>query len=64
MFEFRKVLVRNDNTYDFKKRSFRKSHSSFVVNCSDPLEGGGTIYSNGFFLFREFSPLDIFIAES
>ena len=26
--------------------------------CSDPLEGGGTIYSNGFFLFREFSPID------
>ena len=33
-------------------------------NCSDPLEGGGTIYSNGVFLFREFSPLDIFIVES
>ena len=32
--------------------------------CSDPLEGGGTIYSTGFFLFREFSPLDIFIVES
>ena len=35
-----------------------------VYYCSDPLEGGGTIYSNGFFLFREFSPLDIFIVES
>ena len=32
--------------------------------CSDPLEGGGTIYSNGFFLFREFSPIEIFIVES
>ena len=34
--------------------------------CSDPLEGGGTIYSTGFFffLFSEFSPLDIFIVES
>ena len=28
------------------------------------LRGGGTIYSTGFFLFREFSPLDIFIVES
>ena len=34
------------------------------VFCSDPLEGGGAIYSMGFFLFREFSPLDIFIVES
>ena len=25
--------------------------------------GGGTIYSNGFFLFREFWPIDIFIVE-
>ena len=22
-----------------------------IANCSDPLEGGGTIYSNGFFFF-------------
>ena len=25
--------------------------------------GGGTIYSNGFFLFSQFWPIDIFIAE-
>ena len=29
-----------------------------------PLEGGGTIYSTGFFLFRQFWPIDIFIVES
>ena len=28
-----------------------------------PLVVGGTIYSNGFFLFREFWPTDIFIVE-
>ena len=28
-----------------------------------PLVGGVTIYSNGFFLFREFWPTDIFIVE-
>ena len=28
-----------------------------------PLVGGGTIHSNGFFLFRQFWPIDIFIAE-
>ena len=31
-----------------------------------PIEGGGgggTIYSNGFFLFRQFWPIDIFIVE-
>ena len=28
-----------------------------------PLEGGGTIYSTGFFLFRQFWPIDIFIVE-
>ena len=42
-----------------------KNYFLCVINCSDPLEGGGTIYSSGFFfLFREFSPLDIFIVES
>ena len=29
-----------------------------------PLERGGNIYSNGFFLFRQFLPIDIFIVES
>ena len=29
-----------------------------------PLEGGGTIYSTGFFLFSQFWPIDIFIVES
>ena len=29
-----------------------------------PLEGEGTIYSNEFFLFRQFWPIDIFIVES
>ena len=30
-----------------------------------PLEGGGgTIYTNGFFLFSQFWPIDIFIVES
>ena len=28
-----------------------------------PLVGGGTIYSYGFFLFRQFWPIDIFIVE-
>ena len=28
-----------------------------------PLKGGGTIYSNGFFLFSQFWPIDIFIVE-
>ena len=40
-----------DNTMDF-------------FYCSDPLEGGGTIYSKGIILFREFSPIDILIVES
>ena len=35
---------------------------SFIVPT--PLEGGGTIYSNGFFLFRQFLPIDMFIVES
>ena len=28
-----------------------------------PHVGGGTIYSNGFFLFKQFWPIDIFIVE-
>ena len=32
--------------------------------CSDPLEGEELYTQLGFFLFREFSPLDIFIVES
>ena len=37
-----------------------------LANCSDPhfSEEGGTIYSNGFFLFRQFWPIDLFIVES
>ena len=37
---------------------------SYII-VPTPLEGrgGGTIYSNGFFLFREFWPTDIFIVE-
>ena len=39
-------------------------HSTFVAICSDPAcGGGGTIYANGFFLFSQFWPIDIFIAE-
>ena len=35
-----------------------------ILNCcSDPLVGGGTIYSNGVFLFSQFWPIDIFIVE-
>ena len=32
-------------------------------NCFDPLVGGGTIYLIGFFLFRQFWPIDIIIKE-
>ena len=40
------------------------SHNLDYIFCSDPTcGGGGTIYSNGFFLFREFWPTDIFIVE-
>ena len=34
---------------------------AFIVPT--PLVGEGTIYSNGFFLFSQFWPIDIFIAE-
>ena len=40
------------------------SWTILFLNCSDPLEGGGTIYSNGFFLFSQFGPIGIFTVES
>ena len=39
-------------------------HPECQIFVPTPLEGGGTIYSNGFFLFRQFWPIDIFIVQS
>ena len=49
----------------YPEREFRnKAYRNNTIIVPTPLEGGGTIYSNGFFLFSQFSPIDIFIVES
>ena len=54
---------------DFREARFqllyaKSSIFKFGIVVPTPLEGGGTIYSNGFFLFSKFWPIDIFIIES
>ena len=47
-------------TYQFSSLRFP---SEMVIVVPTPLVWGGTIYSNGLFLFRQFWPIDIFILE-
>ena len=55
------LLKRITNIWPWYLISNLESANSVVPT---PLEGGATIYSNGFLLFRQFSPIDIFIVES
>ena len=52
---------------DCLRRNYNKVETLRLKKCifvPTPLEGGGTIYTNEFFVFREFSSIDIFIVGS
>ena len=60
-----KLSLRLSRVFDFSKAFgwlFLRLKQTIIVPT--PLEGGGTIYSIGFFLFSHFWPIDIFIVES
>ena len=54
------IVTRKKLHYRQVKLSRRRSGLIVPTHFS----GGGTIYSNGFFLFRQFWPIDIIIVES
>ena len=49
----------------YPEREFRnKAYRNNTIIVPTPLEGGELYTQLGFFLFRQFSPIDIFIVES